>query len=107
MTRRSDVAFPRVFREVLPAEELYTINVEEGRTIKKMVWCEFHRRWEWIADFYLESKARAKHSNDVRNMCIEGWDITEGKIYSGQVIKRPKPEQTATLLNFIEDELND
>lgn len=103
MTKRSDVAFPRVFREVLPAVELYTTNVEEGRQIKKMVWCDFHHRWEWIADFYLESKAKARHSNDVRNMCIEGWDITEGKISNGPTVKRPKPEVTSTLLQFFEE----
>lgn len=104
MTKRSDVAFPRVFREVLPPEELYTFDIEEGRRIKKLVFCEFHRRWEWIADFYLESKPRAKHPYDVRSMCIEAWDLTEGKLFwDNPTIKRPKAEPSATLLHFIGD----
>jgi hypothetical protein len=104
MTRRKDVAFPRVTREVLSFGELYTTDLETMRTVKKMVWCEFHQRWEWIADFYLESKPRAKHPYDVRNMCIEGWDITEGKISNGPTIRRLKPEPSATLMQFIEEQ---
>jgi hypothetical protein len=101
MTKRADVVNPRVSRKVLPAVDLYTIDVESGTRIKKMVYCTYHRQMEWIADFYLESEPKSKNSDDVRTMCIEGWDITEGKLYSADIIKRPKPEPTATLMEFI------
>lgn len=101
--RRKEIVNPRVNRKVLPSIELYTLDVESGKPIKKMVWCSYHRRMEWIADFYLESEPKSKHSNDVRTMCIEGWDKTEGKLYSDEVIKRPKPEVTATLMEFLYD----
>lgn len=101
MTKRVDVVNPRVSRKVLPAVDLYTTDVETGATIKKMVYCTYHRKMEWIQDFYLESEPKAKNSDAVRTMCIEGWDLTEGKLYSEEVIKRPKPETTATLMKFI------
>ena len=101
--RRSDVAFPRVNRKVLDASNLYTQDVENGVTIKKMVFCEYHRRLEWVADFYLESESKRKGSDDVRVLCIEGWDATEGKLnFNAPIIKRPKPEVGATLLEFFD-----
>lgn len=106
MTRRKDVAFPRVSRKVLPAEELYTIDIETGRPTKKMVFCEFHRRMEWVADFYLESQAKSKHAHDIRSMCIEAWDLTEGKLHWGNPkVSRPRKEVTATLMQFFEKDI--
>ena len=78
--KRSAIISPRVSRKVLPREELYTFDIETQKTIKKVVWCEHHKKYEWINDFYTESEARAKHPYDVRNMCIEAWDMVEGKV---------------------------
>jgi hypothetical protein len=101
--KRDNVEFPRVTRAVLPRDELYTTDLETGLRTKKLVFCSFHHRYEWIAYFYKESKSNAKHSNDVRRMCIEGWDITEGKLFWNKpVIKRPKKE-SATLVQFFEE----
>lgn len=101
MMKRADVINPRVFRKVLPAEELYTVDLETGRQVKKMVYCQYHKRMEWIADFYLESSNKRRHSNDVRSMCIEGWDITFGKT------KIEDKKVTATLMDFIGGYSND
>ena len=103
MTKRADIVNPRVNRKVLPAVDLYTIDVETGLRIKKMVYCAYHRQMEWIADFYLESEPKCKNSDDVRNMCIKAWDLTEGKLYSDEIVKRPKPEPSATLFEFLKD----
>jgi len=94
--KRSEISTPRVDRKVLPRVDLYTIDVETGKTIKKMVWCEYHKRMEWIGDFYLESEPKAKHSSDVRNMCIEAWDKVKGKYIPDY------PTPTATLIMFME-----
>jgi hypothetical protein len=32
-----------------------------------------------LSDFYLESKSRRKHEDDVRNMCVCCWDLYNGK----------------------------
>jgi hypothetical protein len=92
---RDEVLNPRVFRKVLPTVELYTTDVSTGKKIKKMVFCSYHKRYEWIADFYIESESKAKHSNDIRSMCIEAWDITHG------ALPKEDKQQTATLFEFI------
>ena len=66
MTKREDIIAPRVTRRVLPPDELYTVDIQTGKKIKKLVWCEYHKDWEWINDFYTESETRAKHKYDVR-----------------------------------------
>lgn len=103
MTKRKQITSPRVNRKVLPKEELYTTDLETGETIKKLVWCEYHEQWEWIADFYVESVAKAKHPNDVRNMCIAAWDMVEGKTdFSKLPTARPKKEKSdASLVMFL------
>jgi hypothetical protein len=103
MTKRKDVLFPRVTRKVLDGTDLFTMDVENGSRIKRMVYCEYHRKMEWIADFYMESAPKAKHSDDVRSMCIAGWDATEGKLSNDPVIKRNKETSTGTLLEFLKD----
>lgn len=102
MTKRADIINPRVSRKVLPAVDLYTHNVELNIPVKKLVYCEYHRKMEWIADFYLESESKAKNSDHVRKMCIEGWDLTEGKLYSSDVVTRTKEKSTASLIDFLE-----
>jgi hypothetical protein len=103
MDKRKKIPNPRVNRKVLPPEELYTIDLETGKKIKKMVWCDYHKDWEWIADFYTESEAKAKHPNDVRNMCIAAWDLVKGKTNLDKVsVPRPKKEKsTASLVSFL------
>jgi hypothetical protein len=105
MVKRKQIINPRVNRKVLPKEELYTIDLETGKTIKKLVWCDYHEEWEWIADFYLESQKKAKHPNDVRNMCIRAWDIVEGKtdFTKLQSLTRVKEKSTASLFEFLKD----
>jgi len=101
--RRDEIEFPRVTRQVLPKEDLYTIDIETGAPVKMMVFCSYHKCYEWIGNFYKESKPKSKHSSDVRAMCIEGWDRTEGKVFCNKpVIKRPKKE-SATLVQFFKD----
>jgi hypothetical protein len=95
--RRNAILNPRVTRKVLPVDELYTIDVETGKRIQKMVWCEYHKQYEWINDFYTESEARARHPYDVRNMCISAWDKVEGKV------KPDKELSTASLFEFLRD----
>jgi hypothetical protein len=94
MTNRKDIINPRVNRRVLPADELYTVDIHTGKTIKKLVWCGYHKDWEWINDFYTESETRANHKYDVRNMCITAWDLVEGKV------NRSEPESCASLLDI-------
>jgi len=103
MDKRNKIENPRVFRKVLPPEELYTIDLETGKKVKKLVWCTYHQQWEWIADFYLESASKAKHPYQVRNMCITGWDLTEGKVDLTKIsVPRPKKHKsTASLIHFL------
>jgi len=102
MDKRNKIPNPRVNRKVLPPDELYTLDLETGKKIKKMVWCDFHQQWEWIADFYIESVSKAKYPNDVRNMCIEAWDMVAGKTdFTKMSVARPKKEKsTASLIQF-------
>jgi len=67
-----------------------------------MVWCDYHEQWEWIADFYLESEAKAKYPTDVRNMCIAAWDIAKGKTDFTKMStpRLPKEKSTASLMAF-------
>jgi len=41
--KRKHIESPRVNRKVLPKEELYTIDLETGKTIPKLVWSEYHK----------------------------------------------------------------
>lgn len=102
--KRKHIESPRVNRKVLPKEELYTIDLETGKTIPKLVWCDYHKEWEWVANFYTESQKKAKHPNDVRNMCIPAWDSVKGKVDLDKPINtRPKQEESpATLIMFME-----
>lgn len=94
----------RVNRNVLPAEELYTIDVQTGKKIPRTSWCEYHRQFEFVGNFYLESKAKRKYEYDLRNMCIPAWDDVEGKISDKPPqIRKPKSnEKLATLVMFME-----
>jgi len=90
--KRNQIISPRVSRKVLPREELYTFDIETQKMIKKVIWCEHHKKYEWINDFYTESEQRAKHPYDVRNMCIEAWDQVEGKVKPTKESMTPIPE---------------
>jgi hypothetical protein len=79
MNKRKD-QIARVDRRVLPKSEIYTTDLWGNRVVKT-VWCEHHRRYEDIRLFYMESSAKAKHENEVRSMCIEAWELTNGKIH--------------------------
>jgi len=104
MTKRSQIPNPRVDRAVLDDIELYTLDLETGKRIKKVVWCEYHEQWEWIADFYKESAKKAKYPNDVRNMCITAWDIVKGKTdFSKLPVSRKSKIPTASLILFLKD----
>lgn len=90
--KRSKIVSPRVNRKVLPRAELYTFDLEAKKMIQKVIWCEYHKKYEWINDFYTESEQRAKHPYDVRNMCIEAWDKVEGKVKPTKESMSPIPE---------------
>lgn len=74
--RKNQIA--RVDRRVLPKSEIYTTDLW-GNRVAKVVWCSHHRRYEDIRLFYTESSSKAKHENQVRSMCIEAWELTNGK----------------------------
>ena len=95
----------RVNRNVLPPEELYTIDVQTGKRIPKTTWCDYHKEYEFVGNFYLESKSKRKHKYDLRNMCIPAWDEVEGKIPDklNQINKINSDEDVATLVMFMEN----
>jgi len=47
--------------------------------------------------FYFESSAKAKHEYELRDMCIEAWELTEGKVNFDD------DRSTATLILFFKD----
>jgi len=92
MNKRKD-QIARVDRTVLPKNEIYTTDLW-GNRVTKVVWCRYHKRYEDIRLFYKESSSKAKHENQVRSMCIEAWDLTNGKINWQQ-------SEPASLIEFI------
>ena len=77
MNKRSN-HIARVDRQTLDKEDFYVTDLWGARTVK-MVWCSHHKRYEDIRLFYVQSKTKRKNPSDVRNMCIEAWDMFEGK----------------------------
>jgi hypothetical protein len=48
----------------------------------------------------MESSAKAKHENEVRSMCIEAWELTNGKI-------RWQGSERASLIEFFDRNSDD
>ena len=92
MNKRSD-HIPRVNRNVLPKDEIYTIDVETGKTVAKVVWCAFHKKHEDVRAFYGESEPKKKSKYQLRNMCIIGWDLVKGKV-------KPDPQPPSSTLEL-------
>lgn len=67
-------------RKQLPTVDTVTFDLENYvLATPALAWCKYHQRWEPKEGFYLESKKKAKHPGQVRNMCIEAWKIVYGK----------------------------
>jgi hypothetical protein len=92
MNKRKD-QIARVDRQVLPKDELYAATLE-GSVVMKTKWCKYHKRFEPVGWFYVESSSKRKHKYQLRNMCVIGWDITKGKKFIDT------DKSTASLLSF-------
>jgi len=92
--RKNHVA--RVDRKVLPKSEIYVTDLWGNRQARQ-IWCKHHKRWEDCRLFYFESSAKAKHEYELRDMCIEAWELTEGKV------NFDADKSTATLISFFKD----
>jgi hypothetical protein len=96
MSRRKN-QIARVDRKVLPKDYIYVTDLWGNKQVR-MVWCEYHKKYEDCRHFFFESKPRSKHEYDLRNMCIVGWEITNGNT-------RFNPDSDAlraTLFSFFE-----
>lgn len=95
MNKRKD-QIARVDRKVLPKSEIYITDLWGNRQVKQ-VWCKHHKRWEDCRLFYFESSSKSKHDYELRDMCIEAWELTEGKVNWNT----DKP--TSNLFSFFKD----
>jgi hypothetical protein len=78
MNKRKD-HIARVDRKVLPRHEIYTTDLWGERQVN-LKWCKYHKRYEDPRLFFVESASKRKHEYQLRNMCIEAWELTNGKI---------------------------
>lgn len=93
MNKRKD-QIARVDRKVLPREEIYITDLW-GRRQVKHIWCKHHRRYEDCRLFFYESSPRSKYNHQLRGMCIEAWELTNGKV------KFNSQDHLATLTAFL------
>jgi hypothetical protein len=109
--RRDNIRTPRVSRSVLPKEELYVTDLD-GNISKKMTWCSYHKKYEWVGEFYLESESVSKYPYQVRAMCIEAWDMVKGKVNpvsrvdKSRIMKKDKSERSK-IDNIFMESVND
>lgn len=89
----------------LPDVDKITVNVETQEVIKMTEWCSYHERYEPKEDFYFESAPKAKNPGEVRNMCVEAWNIVFGKKNFSKIgtLRNKKEESCATVFDYLKD----
>lgn len=89
----------------LPDVDTVTIDLETLEEIDLTEWCSYHERYEPKRHFYLESAPKAKNPGDVRNMCIEAWNIVFGKKNFSKIgtLRIKKEESVATVFDYLKD----
>jgi hypothetical protein len=97
MNKRKD-QIARVDRRVLPRSEIYVNDLWGNRQVRT-IWCKHHRRHEDCRLFFYESSAKSKHPHELRDMCIEAWELTNGKVKFTPDSHTP----LATLVSFLKD----
>jgi len=93
--RKNHIA--RVDRKVLPKDEIYTTDLWGNRQVK-MKWCKHHKKYEDPRLFFAESASKSRHKYQLRNMCIEAWELTNGKINF-----KPDDDNSVPLFLFMKD----
>jgi RNase P subunit RPR2 len=76
MFYRKDRTAP-VWREV-PKEKI--VNTVFLTKDVKTKFCPKCKKYHPVVDFYIESKSKRKHSDQLRNMCVDCWDIYFGRL---------------------------
>lgn len=78
--RKNELA--RLCRTMTPREHLRTRTLD-GKSEYRISWCTYHKEWHKLDKYYLIN-------GRPRPMCIEAWDLTNGKL--PDEIRTPSPE---------------
>ena len=86
----------RVSRAVPRTAKTMTL---EGKQSFKTFFCKCCRGEFLVAEAYLQSKSRRKHSDDFRPFCVPCWIEHNGKTY--ETLQKEKDFSDATLGDFL------